>query len=202
MFGVSYTRILKNLAPVYLKGADNVVITSEENLSSGDMFYFYNNWSKNIGKVWSSNLSTMVGFLKYNISTEKQAATNAKWVLQTQWENSFSFKHGFSAEVSASYISPYSSGIYKLHQLFTTDIGFAKILMQKKASVKFSVTDLFNTKHVITNVDYQGVQMQLNERDETRFAKLQFTYKFGNKNVKRAAKRTSGLDDVEKRVSN
>lgn len=200
VFGVSYTRMLNNLAPVYLKGADNVLISSQENLNSGDMFYFYNNWSKMIAKVWTSNLSTAVGFLKYNIFTKEQQSANSNWVIQVDWNNTFAFKHGWNVELTASYLSPYASGIYKLQQLFSTNIGISKSLFNKKANVKISVSDLFSTYHQKTNTNYQGVIMHQNENDETRFLKLQFTYKFGNKNVKKAAYRASGIDDVEKRM--
>lgn len=202
VFGVSYTHILKDLAPVYLKGPDNVLISSQENLNSGDMFYFYNNWSQHIGKVWTSNLATEVGFLKYNISTKDQQGTNSNWVVQADWNNTFAFKYGWNAEVTASYLSPYASGIYKLQELFSTNIGISKSLLKKRANIKLSVSDLFNTYHQITSTDYQGVIMNENERNETRFLQLTFIWKFGNKNVKKSANRESKVDDLEKRLGN
>lgn len=200
VFGVSYTRILNNLAPVYIKGPDNMLISSQENLNSGDMFYFYNNWSKEVSKFWESNLSTMFGFLKYNLSTENNAGTNSNWVVQMQWDNSFNFKHGWNAELSANYLSPYASGIYKLQSLFSTDIGINKSFLNKKANIKLSVADVFNTYHQNTNTNYKGIVMNERERNETRFFRLRFTYKFGNYNVRKATLRDSKLEDVKSRL--
>jgi hypothetical protein len=117
-----------------------------------------------------------------------------------QWDNSFNFKQGWNAELSANYLSPYASGIYKLQSLFSTDIGINKSFLNKKANIKLSVADVFNTYHQNTNTNYKGIVMNERERNETRFFRLRFTYKFGNYNVRKATLRDSKLEDVKSRL--
>ena len=52
------------------------------------------------------------------------------------------------------------------------------------------------------STNFMGIDESVNYKSESRFVKLQFTYKFGNKNVKQQATRPSAIADISKRMKN
>lgn len=200
VFGASYSRLKGVLAPVYTKQGE-AVIHSQENLNHADLFYFYNNWYQPVGSFWTSGLYTYLGFLKYNTSTKTEGGVNANWVFQTAWENTFQIMSGWNAELSVNYITPHASGISKAGPVFFADAGISKTIAKNKAFLKLSVSDIFDTNRQREDIDYQGLRMHLDQKAESRFIKLQFTYKFGNKNVKGSVKRASKVSDLQERTN-
>lgn len=77
VLGASYTKSTNALAPVFRKGADNVVISSYDNLKSSDYFYIYASYSKSLTPTWNLNLIGGTGFYKFDTSTLQNIAENA-----------------------------------------------------------------------------------------------------------------------------
>ena len=64
------------------------------------------------------------------------------------------------------------------------------------------ITDALNsTKQRYTTSSY-GVTAVTRDNSETRFVKMSFSWRFGNKNVRAARVRKSSIDDVQSRMGN
>lgn len=63
-----------------------------------------------------------------------------------------------------------------------------KNLFDNKATIKLSVSDIFNTIKINRIVDYNGVDLKHNRKQETRFVSLAFSYKFGEGTSKTRSK--------------
>ncbi|MEP7163545.1 MAG: TonB-dependent receptor [Ferruginibacter sp.] len=108
---------------------------------------------------------------------------------------------GFTAELSGFYNSPSIwGGTFKSKEIWAIDVGLQKSLWKSKANVKVSVSDVFHTLSFAGTSDFAGQYTHVDGNFESTQFKVNFTYRFGNNQVKAARQRKSGADDESKRV--
>ncbi len=116
-------------------------------------------------------------------------------------QNSFDFGKGWKGELTGLYISPgVWSGFFKTVAMGSIDVGIQKQLFQGKGNVKFAVSDVFSTMKWGGTSDFAGVHMNFNGYGELPQYKLNFSFRFGNSQVKAARQRKSALDEERKRA--
>ena len=84
--------------------------------------------------------------------------------------------------------------------MWNVDVGMQKQLFQGKATVRASVTDVFNKMRFDGTSTFAGQVTHNSFKWESRQFKLNFVYRFGNMQVKAARQRTTGTEDENKRV--
>jgi iron complex outermembrane receptor protein len=108
---------------------------------------------------------------------------------------------GWTGELSGFYTTPSVwQGTFKTRSIGSLDAGFQKSVLQKKGTIKVSVSDVFNTLHWTSVSDFAGQYLRASGNQESRQLKIYFTYKFGNAQVKTARVRKTGADEESKRV--
>src|SRR5665213_3906770 len=94
---------------------------------------------------------------------------------------------GWTGELSGFYTSPsVYQGTFKGKELWSPDGGLSKNVLHDQATIKASVSDIFNTMHWAATSDFAGQNLQVNGHPESRQLKLYFTWRFGNTRVKAA----------------
>ncbi|MGG9971125.1 outer membrane beta-barrel protein [Ferruginibacter sp. SUN002] len=117
-------------------------------------------------------------------------------------QNSFKLGKNWMAELSATYNSPTLSGILKSKSRWGMDVGAQKSIMKGMGNLKFAVTDIFWSNVDRGSLMFAGQESRSYFRRESRQFKINFTYRFGNKQVKSARNRSSGSEDELKRSEN
>lgn len=198
--GLSETHSVDALGPLYIKDG-NTTINTYTNFKSSDFYYAYVSWTKRFFNIWTSNLVGGVGGYKFNTSTDDYQSNkgNDTWAYQLQSMNQFSFKKGWSADFNMIYQSDIAFGIFKQKGYLSSNIGVAKKLFNNQANVKLSISDIFNTVKIDRIVDYNGVNLNQNRKQETRFISLAFTYKFGEGTAKSKSK-LGTLNELQNRM--
>ena len=108
---------------------------------------------------------------------------------------------GFTAELSGFYNSPSIwGGTFKSKEIWAIDAGLQKSLLKNKANLKISVSDVFHTLSFAGKSNFAGQYTHVDGNFESRQFKVNFTYRFGNTQVKAARQRKAGTDDESKRV--
>ena len=199
---VNYVRAVNDITALVATGANNSVGVISGNISKVDMFYFSANWGVTIHKFWNLNISSEVGYLNYNNDENGSMANNGNdgLVYLAQLQNTFKFNKGWGAELAANYHSTIPSGVYVARPAFGSDAGVQKTVLHDKGKLTLSLTDIFNTEVMNYGTNFMGIDEKVNYKAESRFIKLQFTYKFGKKNVKQEVARPSAIADINKRM--
>ncbi len=195
---LAYTHISDVLAPVYKAApVGNAIISTYDNLSSADVYSGTITWMKSLLKgKWMSVNTGGAFYAKYNAASQ----ANAKVTALFSTNNTFSLPKQIKGELTASYYSPIASGVFQLHSMYSVNAGLSKPILHSKASVALNVTDVFNTQVMKIDVT-QGVNIHYNNKAESRFVNLVFTYKFGNSKVKASKSRKTGIEDEKGRMS-
>jgi iron complex outermembrane receptor protein len=91
-------------------------------------------------------------------------------------------------------------GTFKSKEMYGVDAGILKTLFKGKATAKVSVSDIFKTMQWGGTSEFSGQYINNKGGWESRQLKLNFTYRFGNTQVKAARQRKTGAEDENKRV--
>ncbi len=83
--------------------------------------------------------------------------------------------------------------------MYAVNAGVQKVF-DKKSRVKLNVNDLFLTSFMNGKIDYQNIDLVVNNRWASRRATISYTYTFGNQNVKSARRRSTATDDLKRRA--
>ena len=83
-----------------------------------------------------------------------------------------------------------------------TDFGVSKALFHEAATLTLNVTDPFNAQQTGYDVLANGINSTNLDKIESRFVKLNFSYKFGNQRVKASQRRRTGTETEQGRMEN
>ncbi len=115
----------------------------------------------------------------------------------------FSLPKDFNVEVNSNYSSRFVNGIYTYKSNANIDFGLGKSFSKGAANLRFSVSDVFNTRFATRYfTNFTNLDVNLDSKFESRIARLNFTYRFGKATVKAARKRDTATDDEKQRVGN
>ncbi|MFT3825828.1 MAG: TonB-dependent receptor [Chitinophagaceae bacterium] len=123
------------------------------------------------------------------------------FAVQVYAQQSARLGKGWTAEMTGFYTSPSIwQGTFKSKALWSIDGGVQKTIFKGKGTVKGSVSDIFRTLKWKGTSNFSGQTLVASGNFESRQLKLNFTYRFGNNQVKAARQRKTGVDDESKRV--
>jgi hypothetical protein len=109
---------------------------------------------------------------------------------------------GWTGEMSGFYTSPSIwQGTIKSSSIWSIDGGFQKSVLKGAGNIKASVSDIFRTLKWKGTSDYAGQHSVASGNFESRQLKLNFTYRFGNSQVKAARQRKTGAEEESKRAN-
>ncbi|MDB5131081.1 MAG: hypothetical protein JWR02_830 [Mucilaginibacter sp.] len=112
----------------------------------------------------------------------------------------FVISNTLSADVSGKYESPNFYGISQFKTNYRIDGGVSKQLFNKRASLKLSAADIFNTLRDRSQTNYQNLNISIMDKKESQMARLTFTYRIGRSSIKEAAVHTTGNEEEQKRM--
>jgi hypothetical protein len=197
---IGYTHYVDALSEVYRPGAiPGSVISRSENLGTGDMINATVSHTMSfLRNKWNSTNTVNTMYCKYNTADPDQ--NKGMLTANITSQHIIVFPKGFKAELFGSYTSPMIIGAYRIRSVFTMDAGVSKSLFNNQASIALNISDLFNSNVSVFDVKGFGVNSYNRNKMESRFVKLGFTWKFGNKNVKVNSNRRSGVETESKRM--
>ncbi|MFL5808661.1 MAG: outer membrane beta-barrel protein [Flavisolibacter sp.] len=197
---VNYSHV-KDMFTMLIDNEGPKAFISKKNLASQDVI------SLNMSYPYTYKTYTVFGNLNTNYSKYKADFGPDKKInvdafgLSFFAQNTLKLSKVWTAELSGFYNAPtIYQGSFKAKSLWSVDAGFQRQLMQGKATLRASVSDVFHTLkfRAVSNYSDQITKFQANW--ESRMFKLNFVYRFGSNQVKAARQRTGGAEDETKRT--
>jgi hypothetical protein len=107
----------------------------------------------------------------------------------------------WTGELTGVFVAPTVwQGAFRSKAMGGVDLGIQKQVMKGKGTVKASMSDVFHTFRFRGTTDFAGQVSKVNARWESQQLKLNFTYRFGNSQVKAAKQKATSLEEEAKRV--
>ncbi len=116
-------------------------------------------------------------------------------------QQSFTLGKDYSAEISGWFNGPSVwGGAWRTKPQGAIDLGIQKLLFNKAASVKLSVTDIFFTAPWRAQNNFGGLSVNGGGNWESRTVSFSLNWRFGSAQIKAARERKTGLETEAKRI--
>lgn len=183
--------------------AKKALFQTNENLDKQINYNVSLNAPISLTKWWSTSNNTSVFYLGFRSpNLQGQVLNTGRVTFQFNTQHKFIVSPTLTGELSGEYTSPLEYGTLNIKSQYSMDAGISKSFMKKTANVKLALTDIFNTRrHRLTSA-YEGLDYKLLQKNESRIGKVTFTYRFGKSEIKPERRRSTGLEDEQRRIKN
>ncbi|NND05485.1 MAG: TonB-dependent receptor [Saprospiraceae bacterium] len=197
---LSYTVINDVYTQITDALGENAATLSWVNLSQQKNLALSISYPFSIAKWWNT-YSTFTAFqLKNQASIEGKIIDLTAHAFTFYGQHTFTLPKKFKAELSGWYNAPTLWGNWVTKSQYDITVGVAKSFWNETATLKLSVSDLFYTNRWGGESEFGALYMRGGGQWESRQVRLNFTYLFGNKQVKGARRRSTGLEDEQRRI--
>lgn len=155
-----------------------------------------------ITKWWNTFTNLSLNHAMYNTVVDNNLVDVSATGFFGRTQHTFTLPKGFAVEASFFYVSPQiaDEGLFRMKAMYACDLGLQKQILKKKATIRVNVNDVFNNQRFRGSFDNAGRYVAVSSKWESRQLRVNFTYRFGNTNVKAARNRKTGLEDEQNRV--
>ena len=204
LLSINYSRTNDVITEVLLPDeAQKALYQTNANLAKNITYGANLNVPVKVAKWWEMNNNLNVFHLSFEApDLAGQALKTGKTSFQLRSQQSFTIVSGFTAELSGNYESPLDYGVLSIKSRYFVDMGLSKSLFNKKASLKFAVSDVFNINKSRLTSAYPGLSYEVYQKNETRVARVSFSYRFGKNEIKPARRRATGTESEQGRMKN
>ncbi len=147
-------------------------------------------------RYWNNSTNINGFYLGFEGNLENQQVDRGQFALNVRNSSNFTILPTLTAELNVNYSSPLVYSIYRVGSHWSTDIGLSKSLMQRRASLKLAVSDVFLTRKHTVRTDHANLDVLINQKHETRIARLTFSYSFGKTSNQRRETRVEEKNRV------
>jgi hypothetical protein len=179
----------------------NATFVQQKNLDLQQIYSFSIGAPTPIKPWWNGYVNLWFNHQQFNGKIGVNVVNQAINMYGGYIQQAFTLGKDYSMEISGWFNGPSVwGGTWRTRSQGGVDLGVQKQLMQKKATVKVSVTDIFFTSPWNATNDFGGVFIRGGGNWESRTLRLSFSYRFGSNNIKKARERSTGLESEKNRI--
>lgn len=198
---VSYSYVRDFFAQITdtIEGTRNFLM--EQNIANQQVINVGISYPFNVTKWWSVFISADAYQSRFEAKNEKYKAIT-QTTASFYGQNTFSLPRKWTMEVSGWFSTPSVwGGTYLTKSLGSLDIAVQKKIFNEKVSARLAFSDVFFSSPWRGDLTYGDLKIRGRGGWESRQVRLNFSYKFGNNQVKSARKRETGLEDEKGRIN-
>jgi iron complex outermembrane recepter protein len=174
-----------------------VTFITRDNLAEQNSYNLNLSLPFSVTKWWNMN-NNITGFY-LGFKSAELGLDNGQYAAQGNSINTFTVSKTVKLEGTFNYQSPLTYALFHIRSQYGFDAGVSKSFAEKRATLKFSVSDVFNTRQQNLTVRQNNLNFNVFQKNETRVARLTFTYNFGNSKIQ-ARRHNTGSDAEKSRV--
>jgi outer membrane receptor protein involved in Fe transport len=114
--------------------------------------------------------------------------------------NTFSFKKGWSGEVSGWYRGKTIEQLTIAEPMYFMSLGAQKIVMKGKGTARLNIRDPFHWQQFRGRTLYSDIDVQIHNKWDNRNITATISYRFGKTSVAQARRRSSGVTEEQNRA--
>lgn len=203
-FTLAYSHTKQNTTVVIRPSEteDKVTVQIPVNLNSYDYYGLTVAAPFRFTKWWSAINNLNLYYGHYNGNLANTTLNNGRPAANISTNNTFTLPNGWTLELNAGINTGGQYGFMKLDPQWQISPGVQKIIFNKKATIRFNVTDIFWTNLPRAVVEFSNYIEHWHAKRESRVANLSFTYRFGKNTVTAARRRTTASEEERRRAGN
>lgn len=199
---IGYSRTNDNILQVLSPDTNpGTVIQTDRNLTQFDYYNISLGSPFSVGKWLNSNVNGLLFYGKYIGNVANTNLNDGNVTLNFNINNSIVIKNDLTAEINAFYNSKSLYGFLDINDIWSMSLGIQKQFLNKKANLKFNISDALYSNKVNGNTRLTGYGEEFFQRRDTRVGTLSFTYKFGKTQGQGAPRKTGGAEEEKRRAN-
>ena len=180
---------------------NNATYVQQKNLATQKIISFSIGSPLPIAKWWNGYANIWYNYQIFNGQIGGKELHTELPLYGAYMQHTFTLGNDYSAEISGWFSGPNIWGAtWRTKSQGGVDVGFKKDLLQKKATIKVTATDIFHTNPWSSSSDFGGLYIKGNGRWESQTIRINFTYRFGSTQVKAARQRKTGIESEANRI--
>lgn len=196
--GYSY---VKDYATQITDTTGNATFIQQKNLATQQIISFSIGSPLPIKKWWNGYANLWYNYQMFDGAIGANAVNINIPSYGAYLQQTFTLGKDYDAEVSSYFNGPSIWGAtWKTKPQGGVDVGIKKQFMQKRATVKFSATDIFHTNPWTATSDFGGTYIKGSGEWESRTFRVNFSWRFGSNEIKNARDRKTGLESESRRI--
>lgn len=196
--GYSYVNDFATMATDTIRNATYV---QQKNLASQQIMSFNIGAPTPIRPWWNGYVNLWFNYQQFRGKVGENEVSENIPMYGAYLQQSFNLGKDYSTELSGWFNGPSIwGGTWKVDPMGGLDFGIQKMLLQKRASLKLSVTDIFFTNPWNSINDFGGLYVKGRGQWESRTFRVNFTWRFGSSQIKTSRERKTGLESEARRI--
>ncbi len=119
---------------------------------------------------------------------------------QANIQQNITLPKDFTMEISGWYQAPNIEGQMRMKAMGQVNFGLRKKVLKGKGNLSLNINDIFWTQKFRGTFQFNDIDVKVLSKWESRVARINFSYRFGNTKVQAARQRQTGLEDEKGRV--
>jgi len=124
----------------------------------------------------------------------------SKWNWLAYWQINVNLPAEFKLEFGGWYMTKFLEEFFDIGSMGGLNFGASKTFWKGRGRLSLSLNDLLYSQISNVRVDYSNILVNFRQRDDSRNARLTFSYRFGNTELKSARRRDIGSESETSRV--
>lgn len=179
-----------------------IVTVGQGNIGSGQNYAASIYLPIKLAKWWNLQSNFSIYYNKFNDNNIEGAPFQLQKVAYNfNISNTISLAQNWTIESNFWLNSPRVRGLERttIYQ-YALNMGVQKSVLAKKLKFRLNVDDIFATNYWKGTLQYQNVNLRVQNNYISRRASFSISYSFGNQNVKSARERNTATDDIKNRA--
>jgi hypothetical protein len=200
VINLGYSAIAQYMAFAILLYNDQVSSYAiKKNFDTFKNYYFTVIAPIRVTNNWTINCNLNLFYNLFNTQFLNDRYTSSRFSGIANVSQTITLPWGMTGEIAGVFNAPTVVGLFQNQALWSLNAGLQKQMFNKKATLRLNIADIFQTNRVRYRIEYPGLDMDIDVRNETRIVRLNFTYTMG-KMTGKASRRRNTLEDVQKRI--
>jgi hypothetical protein len=148
-----------------------------------------------------TNLNAYYSMYKADLGPQRKVDVNV-FSYRVFAQNSLKIGKTVTAELSGWVNGPSVwGGTFKTKLMGQMDMGLQKTILKGQGTVRLALSDVLKTFKFDSNADYAGQYIRVSGSQESRVLRINFSYRFGNTQVKAARNRKTAAEEENSRTN-
>lgn len=182
------------------RGPVTKTFTVADNLARAENFSGSLNFPISLGKRVDGYGGTQLTHQRYEALYQGELFRQSKWNWVFYTEINLTLTKTTKAQLSGYYATPSQFEFIQAGFNSSLSAGLEQSLWQGRGKLKLNVSDVFYDDRTRGRIAFSAINFGLQQRAETRNAKLTLSYALGNRQLTSARKRSTGAEDENQRV--
>ncbi len=179
---------------------DSAIVVRNANFGESHNFNLSIGAQVSVAKWWKSNINTQANNSQLKGTLNGNDVDINLNMFTVSINNQFTFKKGWSAELSGFYRSKGSEGQIIIREMLQLNAGVQKQILKKKGTLKLAISDISGPTRARGYLeDVAAAKASFQQYRDSRVATLTFNYRFG-KMYKAEKRKTGGAGEEQNRA--